>query len=131
MTTFGPFRLDAVNQRIYCGSAETQLSHKAAAILEILTKRPNQIVTHEELLDSAWRGIHVQPEVLKVYIAELRRALKDSADNPRYIQTVHRRGYRLVASPGPLHQRRYGSEHVVGRSAELAILSRLQRKAAA
>src|SRR4051812_40829505 len=115
MTTFGPFRLDAVNQRLYCGSAQTQLSYKAAAILEVLTKRPNQLVTHDQLLDSVWHRVHVQPEVLKVYIAEIRRALRDSADNPRYIQTVHRRGYRLVAVANglrSLEQRRYKAEHV-------------------
>ena len=95
MISFGPFRLDTGNQRLYRGSEETQLTPKASAILEYLIKRPDELVAHNELLDIVWHGVHVQPEVLKVYIAELRRALGDSADKPSYIKTVYRRGYRV------------------------------------
>jgi hypothetical protein len=99
MTAFGPFRFDIANLRLYRESAEIRLTPKAAAILEVLTTRPNALVTHDELLDSVWPGVHVQPEVLKVYIAQLRRALRDSANKPRYIETVHRRGYKFLQAP--------------------------------
>ena len=131
MTSFGPFRLDAANQRLYQGSTETQLSQKATAILEVLTKHPNQVVTHDALLNSVWHAVHVQPEVLKVYIAEIRRALKDSAENPRYIQTAHRRGYRLIIPTKEARENLPGTaERLVGRSRELSTLNRLIRKAA-
>jgi DNA-binding winged helix-turn-helix (wHTH) protein/tetratricopeptide (TPR) repeat protein len=131
MTSFGPFRLDAANQRVYRGSAETQLSHKATAILEVLTRHPNEVVTHDELLDSVWQGVHVQPEVLKVYIAEIRRALRDSADNPRYIQTAHRRGYRFVIPTKEAHEKVPNTaERLIGRSSEMSALNKLIRKAA-
>lgn len=133
MTSFGSYLFDPANRRLYSGSAETRLTPKAAAILELLTKRPNELVTHDELLDSVWRHVHVQPEVLKVYIAELRRALHDPADKPRYIETVHRRGYRFVrpaAESAVTAPARSLSEPLVGRSREIARLYKYMGEAA-
>jgi hypothetical protein len=72
----GRFRFEVPSQRLYKGSAETPLTPKVAAILSQLTKRPNELVSYDELLDEVWRGVHIQPEVLKVYIAEFCRACK-------------------------------------------------------
>ena len=133
LTSFGPFRLDTAHRRLYNGTAETRLTPKATAILEILLDRPNQLVTHDELLDAVWHGVHVQPEVLKVYVAELRRALRDPADKPKYIETVHRRGYRFIR-PGiesaTSKSGRDPSGLIVGRTGEMATLNRLMREAA-
>ena len=132
MISFGPFRLDTANQRLYRDSEETQLTPKASAILEYLIRRQDELVTHNELLDIVWHGVHVQPEVLKVYIAELRRALGDSADKPRYIKTVHGRGYRFIralkAGEGVRKQARPAL--LIGRAQELGLLQKILDKAA-
>lgn len=133
MNVFGPFRFDDENQLLYRGATPVRLTPKATHILEVLTKRPNELISHDELLDKVWPGVHVQPEVLKVYIAELRRALKDSAERPRYIETVHRRGYRFLTGQGGDRAIRAVNrpiEKLVGRSGELALLDKLLRRAA-
>jgi DNA-binding winged helix-turn-helix (wHTH) protein len=56
-----------------------------------------RLVTLDELLDAIWPGSYVQPQVLKSQILEIRKALGDDARHPRYIETVHRRGYRFNA----------------------------------
>ena len=133
MISFGPFRLDTGNQRLCRGSEEMQLTPKASAILEYLVKRPNELVTHNELLDVVWHGVHVQPEVLKVYIAELRRSLGDSADKPSYIKTVHRRGYKFIRNldeSDETAQQRDKAPLLVGRGDEFALLDRALGRAA-
>src|SRR5262249_38746063 len=52
----------------------------------------------DELLDAVWPDTHVVEHVLKVRVQELRVALGDEAERPRYIETVHRRGYRFIAA---------------------------------
>ncbi len=132
MISFGPFRLDTANQRLYRDSEETQLTPKASAILEYLIRRQDELVTHNELLDIVWHGVHVQPEVLKVYIAELRRALGDSADKPRYIKTVHGRGYRFIRTleSGEGIRKQARPALLIGRAQELALLQKILDKAA-
>jgi hypothetical protein len=66
-------------------------------VLGYLAGRPRRLVRKEELLDHVWSGTHVSEVVLKVCIRELRAALGDDARSPRFIETVHRRGYRFVA----------------------------------
>ena len=56
-----------------------------------------RLVTKEELLDACWPETAVSDGVLKVHIAELRKALGETGRTPRFIATVHRRGYRFVA----------------------------------
>jgi DNA-binding winged helix-turn-helix (wHTH) protein len=93
----GQFRLDTRNQCVWNGQKAVTLSAKGFEVLDFLSSKPGQLVTHDELLDAVWPDTHVQPEVLKVYIFELRRALGDTAPTRKYIETVHRRGYRFLA----------------------------------
>jgi DNA-binding winged helix-turn-helix (wHTH) protein len=94
---FPPFRLDRVNQTLSTDLEEIRLTRKAYAVLLYLAEHPGQLVTKEELLDSIWAGTHVGDGVLKVAIAELRKALNDASQSPRFIETAHRRGYRFIA----------------------------------
>src|SRR5206468_3414950 len=57
-----------------------------------------QLVSKEALLNAVWPQTYVSDVVLMVCIRELRRALGDDAKQPRYIETVHRRGYRFIAA---------------------------------
>ena len=94
--------LDVVNQTIYAGQGRVQLSPKAFAVLDYLRQRPAQLVTKDELLTAVWPRVCVGDAVLKNKIRELRRALSDCSREPRFIETVHRRGYRFIGElPAP------------------------------
>jgi len=104
--TFGPFRLDPVSGQLYRGNAVVPLAPKAFALLQHLVSQPGRLFTKEELLESVWPGVFVGDAVLKVAIRDIRKALGDDAQSPKYIETAHRRGYRfraddLVASSPP------------------------------
>src|ERR1043165_501151 len=91
-------RLDRSNQCAWRGADRISLSPKAFAVLLYLYERPGRLVTKQELLDAVWSEIHVTEGVLKRAVLEIRKALDDPIDEPRFIQTLHRRGYRLLAT---------------------------------
>ena len=72
---------------------------KAHAVLLQLLTHPGEAIERERLLDTVWGHRHVTPSVLNRIVAQLRRALGDDASNPRYIQTLHGRGYRFMVQP--------------------------------
>src|SRR5215510_11239580 len=94
---FPPFRLDPANEQLWCDTQVLELRPKTFAVLRHLAERPGRLVTKDELLDAVWGQTAVSDSVLKSCIAELRKVLSDSAQTPRYIATVHRRGYRFIA----------------------------------
>src|SRR5262245_26620190 len=94
---FGAYRLDLVDERLWHGANPVRLTHKAFAVLRHLAARPGQLVTKTVLLEAVWPGVVVVEAVLTTAIRELRRALDDRPQEPRYIETVHGRGYRFVA----------------------------------
>lgn len=69
---------------------------KAFAVLAALLERPGELVPRDELLDAVWGHRHVTPGVLTRVIAQLRHALDDDAQRPRYIQTRHALGYSFI-----------------------------------
>ena len=73
---FQPFRLDPINQCLWrvMGRAEERilLKPKPFAVLQYLVDNPGRLVTQEELLDAVWPDTHVQPEVLKRHIFDIR-----------------------------------------------------------
>ena len=94
---FGPFCLDLRAGRLLRGSQPVPLQPKAFAVLRHLVERPGALVTKDELLDAVWAGIAVSENSLTQSIRQLRRALQDDASPARFIETVHRRGFRFVA----------------------------------
>jgi DNA-binding winged helix-turn-helix (wHTH) protein len=101
---FGPFCLDLPNARLWHGSQLVALRPKAMDLLAYLAERPQQLISKHELLNALWSNAHVHEGVLKTQVKELRRALGDAARRPRFIETVHRRGYRFSASVQPLDE---------------------------
>lgn len=80
------------------------LEPKAFAVLLALLRRPGELLGRDELLDEVWGHRHVTPGVLTRAIAQLRSALEDDVQQPRYIQTQHALGYRFIGeleSEGP------------------------------
>jgi DNA-binding winged helix-turn-helix (wHTH) protein/predicted ATPase len=97
---FEPFCLDPSNECLWKGSQAIKVRPKAFAVLDYLLARPGQLVMKEELLGAVWPNTFVGEAVLKVAIREIREALGDDADAPRFIETAHRRGYRFIGQIG-------------------------------
>jgi DNA-binding winged helix-turn-helix (wHTH) protein len=97
MKQFEPFRLDVANGCLWREGTQIALPPKPFAVLQYLVENPGRLVTHDELLDALWPETFVQPQVLRTYMLELRKALGDDAGQPRFIQTQPKRGYRFVA----------------------------------
>ena len=88
--------LDPANERLVIKGTPIALRPKVYGVLSHLVDHPNRIVTKDELLDAIWADTVVGDSVLKVCIRELRAILADDTKAPRFIATVHRRGYRYV-----------------------------------
>ncbi|MCI0388941.1 MAG: AAA family ATPase [Acidobacteria bacterium] len=93
---FSPFRFDIVNQCLWRDEQAIALTPKAFALLNYLIERAGQLVTKEELLNAVWPETYVSDAVLKVCVGELRKALGDDAKSAKFIETLHRRGYRFI-----------------------------------
>ncbi|MFZ2237072.1 MAG: tetratricopeptide repeat protein, partial [Dokdonella sp.] len=94
---FGPFQFDARNLSLSGSEGEIVLRAMTMRLLHELLKDAPNVIGQEQLLDRVWGRQAVTPGVLSQSILELRRALGDSAQNPCYIETRHRLGYRFVA----------------------------------
>jgi DNA-binding winged helix-turn-helix (wHTH) protein len=105
---FPPFRLDLVNAQLWRGDQEIRLRRKTFDVLRYLVDHPGQLVTKEALLDAVWAEVTVSDSMPAICVTELRKALGDEASIPRFIETVHRRGYRFIAK---VRTRRPGSRH--------------------
>ena len=93
----GEHLLDIGSLRLLDVPEGQRLTPKAAAVLIELACRAGQTVGRNELLDAVWAGTCPTPDVLTQAITDLRRALGDESQAPRYIETVPKLGYRLVA----------------------------------
>lgn len=88
--------------RIERGDAVLHLKPKAMAVLDRLAQADGDVVTREELFDSVWPGAIVSDATLTQCVVELRQALGDSARASRYIETIPKVGFRLVAPLEPV-----------------------------
>jgi DNA-binding winged helix-turn-helix (wHTH) protein/predicted ATPase len=94
---FPPFRLDLANAQLWRDKEEVTLRPKTFEVLRHLVDNPGKLVTKATLLDAVWGEVSVSDTMPANCIAELRKALGDQARTPRFIETVHRRGYRFIA----------------------------------
>ncbi|MBY0273965.1 winged helix-turn-helix domain-containing protein, partial [Candidatus Binatia bacterium] len=99
----GAFRIDLDDERLWYGAEAIALRPKTWAVLRLLIERPGRLVTKGELIEAVWRGTVIEEKVLNASIAEIRRALRDDARAPRYVETVPRRGFRFVAPVDAAH----------------------------
>jgi DNA-binding winged helix-turn-helix (wHTH) protein/tetratricopeptide (TPR) repeat protein len=96
---FGPFEVNAAGDELLKGGARTRLRGQPLQILLVLLEHSGEVVTREQLREHIWPdGTFVDFEHgLNAAMNKLRRTLGDSAENPRYIETVPTAGYRFVA----------------------------------
>ncbi len=97
---FGVFELDGGSGELRRHGLKVRLPEQSFQILRTLLGRPGEVVTRDELRQVLWTSdTFVDFEVgLNSAVRKLREALDDSAENPRFIETLPRRGYRFVAS---------------------------------
>ena len=79
------------------GREEVRVEPKVMQVLEALAETPNEVVTREALVARVWPGVYVTDDVLHRAIRELRRVFGDDTANPAYVETIRKRGYRLIA----------------------------------
>ena len=94
----GDLLVEPLKGRVSGKNGEHHLPPKAAEVLVCLARHAGEIVPHDKLLECAWVDGGSR-ESLSHTISEIRHALGDHANNPRYIQTLPRLGYRLAVSP--------------------------------
>jgi len=142
---FAPFCLDVRAGQLLRGPQPIPLRPKTFAVLRHLAERPGALVTKGELFDAVWADAAVTENTLTQSIRELRRALQDDTTPPRFIETVHHRGFRFVAEiqasrfgslvPGSKEDQpettdqEPGTSFFVGRTPELCRLDELLGKA--
>jgi DNA-binding winged helix-turn-helix (wHTH) protein len=138
---FGPFTLDPPTRRLLRGDAEVHLSPKAFDLLHVLIDDRRRTIPRSELHQRLWPSTFVLETNLASLVAEVRRALDDSADDPQFVRTMHRVGYwfigqvsedgaRPASAPGevrywlvwetrqvPLSE----GEHIVGRGRDASV----------
>jgi Tol biopolymer transport system component/DNA-binding winged helix-turn-helix (wHTH) protein len=96
---FGLFELNPATRQLHKQGGQVRLQEQPLRVLEILLERPGELVTRQELRQRLWPSdIYVDFELgLNGAIKRLRLALGDSADNPRFVETVPKSGYRFIA----------------------------------
>jgi DNA-binding winged helix-turn-helix (wHTH) protein len=135
--SFPPFRLDLRAGFLRAGDRTISLRPKTWAVLCYLAQRPGVLVTKDEILDAVWGEVSVTEATLTKSIAEIRDALRDEVRSPRFVETVHRRGFRFVSpveAPtavvvGPSMPPPRPPVNVVARGAELGSLRELLAQA--
>jgi DNA-binding winged helix-turn-helix (wHTH) protein/tetratricopeptide (TPR) repeat protein len=143
---FGSFQLDVANSSLKRGKQALVLTPKAFNVLRYLVEHAGQLVIKDNLWRAVWPGVTVTDAALAVCVSEIRKALRDETRTPRYIETVHRLGYRFIAPVSTQSVRVSDSgvqsqdlnlvrslpsatQHFVGREAELAQLHKWLERA--
>jgi len=95
---FGSFEVDLRERSLTKAGSRIRLQEQPLRILTLLLERPAELVTREEIREQVWPNEFVDFDAaLNTAMRKLREALNDSADNPRFVETVPRHGYRFVA----------------------------------
>lgn len=94
---FDDVRVEPMAFRAFKADNAIQLEPKTLRLLLFLIENRVRLVEKEEILTAIWNGTHVTENALVREIAKLRKALGDDPKTPKYIQTVHTRGYRFIA----------------------------------
>ena len=95
----GDWTFRAGENELVRGGERRRLEDRAARTLELLCRRAGEAVGQDEIIAEVWNGRSQSPNSIPVVIGQLRRALGDDARNPRFIETLPKRGYRLVSEP--------------------------------
>ncbi|HSX61323.1 MAG TPA: winged helix-turn-helix domain-containing protein [Tahibacter sp.] len=98
----GGWLVDAGSHELIADAGRQRLQPRQMQLLLRLAREPGTVLRREQLLGDVWEGRYVNDEALSRAIAELRQLLADDPRAPRYIETVPKLGYRLIAVPEPV-----------------------------
>src|SRR5580704_516330 len=116
---FGTFEVSLQSGEVRKAGLRIRVQQQPMKLLEILLEHPGEVVTREELRSRVWRSENFGDfdQALNIAIGKLRSALGDSAESPRFIETLPKRGYRFIADvsvvdadAGPRRQEPVGAE---------------------
>lgn len=94
----GEWQVDAAGNRLLRGTEVRPLRHKAMALLVLLARHPGATVSREAIVDAIWDGNQfVAPKAINTAVWAIRQALGDDQEAPRYLETIPKKGYRLIA----------------------------------
>jgi len=105
----GEWLVDPILGRLTRGDTTVHLQIKVMEVLVCLAANASNLVTRRQLIESVWGAETISDNTLTHAIAELRAALGDDARNPAYIETIHRRGYLLLAPVGDFESKESAS----------------------
>src|ERR1700731_1144707 len=96
---FGTYEVSLYSGEVRKAGLRIRVQQQPMKLLEILLERPGEVVTREELRSRVWsdESFGDFDQALNIAIGKLRSALGDSAENPRFIETLPKRGYRFIA----------------------------------
>ena len=96
---FGTYEVSLQSGEVRKAGMKIRVQQQPLKLLEVLLERPGEVVTREELRSRVWpnESFGDFDQAVNIAIAKLRSALGDSAENPRYIETLPKRGYRFIA----------------------------------
>ncbi len=98
--------VDPETNRVTFAGETTQVEPKIMQVLVVLAGHAGRVVTRDDLMAAVWSGVFVTDDALNRAIRELRRLFDDDADAPRVIETIRKRGYRLIAAVEPMPDER-------------------------
>ena len=105
LVRFGDFEVDLRSGELRKAGVKQKFGGQPLQVLSILLERPGEVVTREELQKRLWPDTFVDVEHnLNTAINKIREVLGDSAENPRFVETLPRRGYRFIGELEPLMQ---------------------------
>lgn len=97
--TLGGWRVQPSLNRLTRGDVTVRIEPKLMDVLLFLAKHAGQVVSKDAIADAVWPDLFITESVITRAIAGLRRALEDDAHAPRFIETIAKRGYRLLTPP--------------------------------
>ena len=96
---FGTYEVSLQSGEVRKAGVRIRVQQQPLKLLEVLLEHPGEVVTREELRSRVWpnESFGDFDQAVNIAIAKLRSALGDSAENPRFIETLPKRGYRFIA----------------------------------
>jgi tetratricopeptide (TPR) repeat protein/DNA-binding winged helix-turn-helix (wHTH) protein len=95
----GEFFVEPVTGNVTAPDSTTHLASRSMEVLLVLASTPRELISRRSLLDEVWGKDQGSPDALSHAIGEIRQALGDNRTQPHFVQTVPRRGYRLLVAP--------------------------------
>ena len=94
---FGDVVIDRASFAVYRGGKPREITPRAFDVLMYLVENRGRVIEKQEIFDAVWKETFVTDNALMRAVREIRRELGDSATEPKYIETIHKRGYRFIA----------------------------------